>query len=159
MKAIDNITKTLCAYLEGKNILEIACGDSDFSISASKYAEKVLATDISLDRFKCRGLNNISDNIEFLEMSADALDLEDGTFDAAVCYNALGHLIEIIPSVFKEMVRVVKTGGLIVFASTWKMDRILHQVIEDLVILYDGLEVSVEEKSNYSILLIKKTSV
>ncbi|HHW47905.1 MAG TPA: hypothetical protein GXX14_04705 [Clostridiaceae bacterium] len=52
MKIIEKIVQDLSTYLSGKRIIEIACGDSNFSLTASKFAKEILATDISLERAK-----------------------------------------------------------------------------------------------------------
>lgn len=65
MKMIHKIIADFSSYLEGKSILEIACGDSDFSLNAARYATHVCATDISLERINKRELSHIPRNIKF----------------------------------------------------------------------------------------------
>lgn len=118
MRIIETIIQDLKAYLYGKKVLEIACGDSDFSLTTSKYAKKILATDISLERVKRRELKMIPPNIEFKEMNATNLEINDNSFDVSVCYNALGHLKSILRPVLTEMLRVTTKDGYLIFIAT-----------------------------------------
>ncbi len=133
MKIIERISGELKNIVEDKSILEIACGDSEFSLEISKYASSVLATDISLKRFLKRGLKDIPSNLTFEEMNAADLNLPDDRFDIVACYNALAHLEEDLDDVLQEMVRVVRKGGYILFVVTWKMEkRLIQRVAESL---------------------------
>ncbi|MPM37655.1 Ubiquinone/menaquinone biosynthesis C-methyltransferase UbiE [bioreactor metagenome] len=157
MRVIETITKRLSSYLEDKRILEVACGDSEFSINALKYAKQILATDISLERAKRRNLIDIVENIEFKEMNATKLELENDSFDVSVCYNALGHLEGILNSVISEMSRVTTQNGYLIFIATWKMDQKVLLGIENIISKHGNLTISenIDNKS-YNILIIKK---
>lgn len=63
MRRVEKIAQDLSAYLSGKRVLEVACCDSDFSLAASRFAEEVLATDISLERAKRIKLDALKDAI------------------------------------------------------------------------------------------------
>lgn len=160
MKIADEIVKSLSDIIKNKKILEIACGDSEFSLSASKYASEIFATDISLERFYRRNIKEIPDNIKVYEMNAAELKLKDEEFDLTVCYNAIGHLVEMKDLVLSEMLRVTKKGGLLVLIATWTM--IKKYFINYMRIGLEKIMVKIlryMQNSKYSILIIKRISV
>lgn len=157
MKIADEIVKSLSDIIKNKKILEIACGDSEFSLSASKYASEIFATDISLERFYRRNIKEIPDNIKVYEMNAAELKLKDEEFDLTFCYNAIGHLVEMKDLVLSEMLRVTKKGGLVVLIATWTMDKkILYELHENWVRKDNGKDLRYMQNSKYSILIIEK---
>lgn len=42
MVIVEDVVQNLTDYLTGKKVLEVACGNSHFSIAAAKYAKEVL---------------------------------------------------------------------------------------------------------------------
>jgi ubiquinone/menaquinone biosynthesis C-methylase UbiE len=157
MRVIETIMHDFITSLDGKKVLEIACGDSDFSLAASKYAKEVLATDISLERVKKKNLEVIPKNIRFKEMNAANLDIDSYSFDVSACYNGLGHLKSILRPVLMEMIRVTIEGGYLIFIATWKMDKEIFAELKNIinehnnVILYSEIECN-----KYSALIVKK---
>jgi ubiquinone/menaquinone biosynthesis C-methylase UbiE len=90
-------------------------------------------------------------------MDASKLKLKDEEFDLTVCYNAIGHLTEIIDLVLSEMLRVTQNGGQLIFIATWAMDK---RILEELQIVWskriDSKNLQHIQDSKYSILIIKK---
>ncbi len=157
MKTTDKIIDRLRLYFEQKNVLEIACGDSDFSLSVSKYASKVLATDISLERFKRKETKTRPNNIEFMEMDAKNLVIEDSKFDITAFYNAIGHLEDILEDVLIEALRVTKVKGYLIIVATWKLDKRLMGDVKSIIDNYSELKIHEEiDESNYRIIIIQK---
>lgn len=157
MRVIEAIMQDFITYLDGKKVLEIACGDSDFSLTASKYAKEVLATDISLERVKKRNLEVIPKNIRFKEMNAANLDIDNNTFDISACYNGLGHLKSILRLVFIEMIRVTIQGGYLIFIATWKMDKEILNELKNIINEHSNVTLYAEIECNkYSALIVKK---
>ncbi|MHC5038564.1 MAG: class I SAM-dependent methyltransferase [Planctomycetota bacterium] len=158
MKTVDRITKDFKTLLAGRRILEIACGDAAFSRAVSPFAEHVLAIDLSLERAVKHAPGKERKNIEFKEMDASRLDLDSGTFDVAVSFNALGHLEEILPACIREMCRVVRIEGHIIFLATWKMDKALFGKIRKMSALKDtSLKISETRNAAYHSSVWKKT--
>lgn len=155
MRNIDKFLFDFKTYFEDKLVLEIACGDSDFSLSVAKYASSVFATDKSLERINKRNIPAIPSNVKFEEMDAKNLAYSDNYFDVTVCYNALGHLEEILPEVICEMIRVTRYNGYIMFCTSWKADKI---VLESLLSMTpaDGTLHARKQNSFYSSILLKK---
>ena len=76
----------------------------------------------------------------------------------SACYNALGHLESILRPVFKEMFRVTKQDGYLMFIATWKMDMAALNKIKNVVSEYSNLALLTEiNNSKYSTLVIKKS--
>lgn len=160
MKLIETIVEGLEHYLVGKRIIEIACGDSEFTIKASKYAKEIMATDISLERFQRKNFELIPKNIKFLEMNATNLMVDNGSFDITVCYNALGHLKNILGLALGEMVRVTTEEGYLMFIATWKMDKKTIAEVKDIISKYSELTIEADiENSKYRALIVKKNTI
>jgi ubiquinone/menaquinone biosynthesis C-methylase UbiE len=157
MRVVETIVQNLDTYLDGKKILEVACGDSDFSLYASKSAKEVLATDISLERLKRRNLDIIPKNLKFKEMDATNLDIDNDLFDITICYNALGHLESILRSVLIEMARVTTKDGYLIFIATWKMDKRIIPELKKIISEHNNLTIYSDiENSKYKAIIIKK---
>ncbi|WDV46437.1 class I SAM-dependent methyltransferase [Clostridiaceae bacterium M8S5] len=159
MKIVQKIVSDLSSYIKDKRTIEIACGDSDFSYSASKYAKEVLATDISLKRLE----NNIKDipcNFKYAQMDATKLDIENSSYDVSFCYNALGHLQDVLEDVVSQMKRITAINGYLLFIASWKIDKNIIPEVNEIVSKHKDLTVQ-EYKSNhkYHALVIKKVSI
>lgn len=101
---------------KGEQVLDIAAGTG---LVTFRLAEKVgnsghvLGTDISDEMVmlgqriaESRGIKNVN----FRQMGAEELDLEDEIFDLVVCALGLMYVPE-VDTAFKEMYRVLKPGG------------------------------------------------
>ena len=157
MSITANIVKGLDTYLSDKKVLEIACGDSEFSLNASRYAKTVLATDISLERLRKRGLDAIPKNVEFREMDATNLDIDNDSVDVSVCYNALGHLEDFLKPVLMEMARVTVKNGYLIFIATWKMDKAILSKLKNVICDYSNLAICADmENREHRTIIIKR---
>ena len=104
----------------GERVLEIACGNGEFSRRMAEIGADVLATDFSdtmLERARTRG-----GDVEYRH--ADAADEaamlalgEPGGFDAAVCNMAIMDMREIEPMA-AALASLVRPGGRFVFSTT-----------------------------------------
>ncbi len=123
MRRVDRVVEDLKDFLSGK-ILEVACGEADFSLAVSEYADFVCGIDTSLTRLERKG-TRIPDHVHFQKMDAAHLGFKDESFDVIVGYNTVGHLVDILDDCVFEMIRVLKSNRFLVFITTWKMDRAL----------------------------------
>lgn len=119
MKKTDKLVQLLKTQIEGKDILEVACGGAEFSISASSLAKS--GSCIDLDDSRLRKEIEQTD-IKFCIMDASKMDYSDGSFDTIVIYNAFYHIQSQWNAIEKECRRVLRSGGSIFIASTWKLD-------------------------------------
>ncbi len=101
---------------QGDHVLDLAAGTGDQSLLAARIVGpggSLLATDISADMLtiaarvaELEGLTNITTRV----MDAEQLDLEDHTFEAAIC--RLGLMLLPHPErALREIHRVLKPGG------------------------------------------------
>lgn len=111
------------------DILNVACGDERFNNKLLEVAEKVIAVDLDEDELK-----NLEKNCppEFKnKLQTKKIDIrnkfvfDDETFDGVFCTGTL-HLFEskIIIKILKEMKRVLKKNGKIVFDFATDIKRV-----------------------------------
>lgn len=123
MKQLERIIEQLREEIEGKTIIELACGTADFSLAAAKYAERIICLDLNDSRLKeaVRCMPNLS----FFKADAAHTGLEDGLFDTAILYQAFYHIEDRWPEILAETKRILKPGGRLYVISSWKLDKAL----------------------------------
>lgn len=132
MKIIDKVIKKFRKDIEGKHILEIACGQASFSIAASKTALHIDCIDIDDKRLdpEARKLHNL----KFHVMDARKLEFDDALFDTVILYNTVKHLEYCMAEVINEAARVLKNEGCIYVISSFSMDKpVIQNVLPDIV--------------------------
>jgi SAM-dependent methyltransferase len=114
---------------EGERVLDVATGPgvvAALAAAAVGPSGRVVATDLApewgevvAERSRRAGLANV----EFRAMSADALDLPDGSFDAALCQFGL-MFVPAPAAALREMRRMLRPGGRL-GAVVWStLDRV-----------------------------------
>ena len=122
MKKTDALVKMLNSDIENKDVLEVACGTADFSVSAAQLANSVSCIDLDDSRLTdLTGKNNVS----FKIMDASEMTFLKDTFDTIVIYNAFFHIQTQWSEIEKECLRVLKSKGIIYIVGTWKLDTSL----------------------------------
>ena len=119
MKKTDRLVTILAPDIVHKDVLEVACGAADFSISAARIANKVYCIDIDDSRLNNRVKGN---NIRFEIMDAAKMSYADNVFDTIVIYNAFFHIQSEWADIERECKRVIKKHGKIYIAGTWNLD-------------------------------------
>ena len=100
----------------GERVLETACGTGLVTFRIAKEIEpdgEVLATDISEDMVSLADATAQKQqlhNVSFQRMDAEKLELDDNSFDLAVCGLGLMYVADPLESL-NEMHRVLKPGG------------------------------------------------
>jgi ubiquinone/menaquinone biosynthesis C-methylase UbiE len=100
----------------GHRVLDIAAGDGDQSIMAARRVGPqgyILATDISSSLLAYASTSALEaglKNIETRVMDGENLELEDASFDAAICRQGL-MLMPHVDQAMSEIYRVLKSGG------------------------------------------------
>jgi SAM-dependent methyltransferase len=112
----------------GDVVLELAAGQGDvgFAVAPSLgESGRLIASDFSaamLEIARLRGEALGLTNVEFLELDAEALDLEESSVDGVVC--RWGYMLMPHPAVaLAETRRVLRPGGRLVFAVWAGADR------------------------------------
>ncbi|MBP7828990.1 MAG: class I SAM-dependent methyltransferase [Kiritimatiellae bacterium] len=105
--------------LEGR-VLEIGTGKGRFLAQLLKHVPRVTTIDVDPAEQRCARLNVAYEKppgrARFVIADARALPWKDASFDAVVSVNALHHMTR-IPTVLREILRVVRPGGKIVLAD------------------------------------------
>ncbi|GHO42115.1 class I SAM-dependent methyltransferase [Ktedonospora formicarum] len=138
----------------GDRVLDIAAGMGDQSILAARLVEPtgcVLATDISADMLQVAASRAQQENLTMIRtrvMDAEQLELDDETFDAAICRNGL-MLVKRLGQALSEIRRVLKPGGALA-ALVWSEPQRnpLHALPLALISKYTGAENTCSNASN-----------
>ncbi len=102
-------------------VLEVSAGtgkDSEIIASRLNKDGGLWLLDISPDMlsFNVERLKNVGVPTEHVVASACSIPFNDNTFDALYCFAGVGHFPD-LPKGLKEMARVVKPGGKVVFCE------------------------------------------
>lgn len=135
MKRVETAISRLMPDIDGKRVLEPACGCAEFSIAATAHAAEVVCFDLDDQRLNPEATH--TERLRFEIMDATAMRFPDGSFDTVVLYNAIGHLAHIAEPVLWECLRVVNTTGVAWVVSSFRMDKAVIQ--ETLLPLLDHL--------------------
>jgi len=121
LKLVGPSSERLLDVQPGETVLEIACGNGQFSRRMAQLGASVVATDFSqrfLERAQARTVEH-ADRIEYRHVDAtdeaQLLALGEGRFDAAVCLMALMDMTDIEPLV-RTLPRLLRPGARFVFA-------------------------------------------
>lgn len=103
---------------DGARVLDVACGNGQFSRRLAELGAHVTATDFSaalIERAKARTTNeNVAYKVIDATDESQLIALGAGQFDAAVCNMALQDIADIAP-LFRALRLLVKQGGRFVF--------------------------------------------
>jgi SAM-dependent methyltransferase len=103
----------------GQRVLDVACGTGVVAVTAARHGARVTGLDLTpalLERAR-ENSRTAAVEIDWHEGDAENLPFEDGAFD--VVLSQFGHIFAPRPDVaVAEMLRVLKPGGTIAFA-TW----------------------------------------
>jgi SAM-dependent methyltransferase len=109
----------------GQNVLDVACGTGVVAVTAARIGARVRGLDLTPELLERASENARIANLEidFREGDAEALPFDDAAFD--VVLSQFGHMFAPRPDVVvAEMLRVLKPGGTIAFA-TWPPELLI----------------------------------
>ncbi len=118
-KRTDALAKAIAPELQAKDVLEVACGSAEFSLSAVSYAKTVSCIDLDDSRLSPAIWGS---GVEFRVMDAALMEYPEASFDTVVLYNAFAHVEKQWVEIEKECKRVLRPGGALYLISTWKLD-------------------------------------
>jgi len=109
-------------WVEGKRVLDVACGEGYGSALLARRAASVAGVDISpqaIDHAKATYAS--LRNVEFIHASCTALPVEAASFDVAVSFETLEHIAE-QSQFLDELARVLKPGGVLLLSCPNKLE-------------------------------------
>jgi SAM-dependent methyltransferase len=109
----------------GQDVLDVGCGTGVVAITAARIGARVRGLDLTPELLERARENARVANVEidFREGDVEALSFADATFD--VVLSQFGHMFAPRPEVaIREMLRVLKPGGTIAFA-TWPAELLI----------------------------------
>ena len=109
----DNVCEYIRPYLNrNMNVLELACGSGQLSLSLSKYTKNWIGTDFSEQMILEARKHGEYENLAFEIADATSLNFVDGEFDCVVIANAL-HIMPNPDKAMIEIYRVLKPNGIL----------------------------------------------
>ncbi len=109
----------------GQNVLDVGCGTGVVAITAARIGGRIYGVDLTPELLERARENASVANVEidFREGDAEELPFTDATFD--VVLSQFGHMFAPRPDIaIREMLRVLKPGGTIAFA-TWPPELLI----------------------------------
>jgi SAM-dependent methyltransferase len=109
----------------GQNVLDVGCGTGVVAITAARIGARVRGVDLTPELLERARENASVANVEidFREGDAEALPFDDAQFD--IVLSQFGHMFAPRPEIaIAEMLRVLKPGGTIAFA-TWPRELLI----------------------------------
>lgn len=144
MKRVEQAIEHIAENISGKAVLEVACGCAEFSLAAAQTAKRVDGIDLNYLRLPPSARK--TEGFKFTVMDATNMAFPEGSFDAAVMYNAIGHLGAVLEKVLKECLRVTKPGGAIFVISSFRID--MPVIDEKLLPLLAKKQIAFAEESD-----------
>lgn len=151
MKRVEQAIEHIAENISGKAVLEVACGCAEFSLAAAQTAKSV--DGIDLDYLRLPPSARKTEGFKFTVMDATNMAFPEGSFNAAVMYNAIGHLGAVLEKVLKECLRVTKPGGAIFVISSFRID--MPVIDEKLLPLLAKKQIAFAEESDGTFRYIK----
>ncbi|MHA1397889.1 MAG: corrinoid protein-associated methyltransferase CpaM [Candidatus Heimdallarchaeaceae archaeon] len=131
-KAYDRLVQHVEA---GSYVLDIGCGTGILTIKAAKKGAKVFGIDINPEMLEIAEKKSVKEKLEekvvLKEMGVAELDsLKEGQFDvvmSGLCFSELSE--QEILYTLREITRLLKEGGLLLFADEIKSSSFLKRVV------------------------------
>ncbi|WP_154222387.1 class I SAM-dependent methyltransferase [Marinicella rhabdoformis] len=108
-------------WVEGKVVLDAACGEGYGSHILSHKADRVLGVDVSVEAIEHAKSEYSNKNLRFMHSDILALDLPENSVDVVVSFETIEHLAEHeqLLAVFK---RVLKDDGMLIISTPDKAE-------------------------------------
>ncbi|MFG6157358.1 glycoside hydrolase family 99-like domain-containing protein [Halomonas sp. 1390] len=108
-------------HVEGKRVLDIACGEGYGSHLLAGAAQQVIGVDISEDAVAHATEHYRRDNLEYRQGDCAAIPLADASVDVVVSFETIEHHDQ-HETMLSEIKRVLVPGGLLVISSPDKRE-------------------------------------
>ncbi|MGG0814138.1 rhamnan synthesis F family protein [Paenibacillus alvei] len=104
--------------VEGKKILDAACGEGYGSALLAGASESVVGIDISDESIKWASEKYQLDNLKYMKANITSLPFEDESFDVVVSFETIEHVDELSQHLFlKEVKRVLRKDGIFIVST------------------------------------------
>ena len=117
--------------LPGKRLLDVGCGPGTYTAVLATMGANTWGFDISpvaIERAKITAeANGVADRCHFQVASATDIPFDRETFDIVFCGQVIHHLWK-YPNVDSELHRVIKPGGILVFAEGIRSNPVYNAV-------------------------------
>jgi len=149
--------------VEGKNLLDIACGEGTFAVKMAEKGFDVVGIDISREQIEIAKEKDVDEEIDFKIQDMRELFFQ-GRFDVVTCwYDSLNYILDKdeLLEVFKGVYNSLRKGGIFVFDmnTIYVMEEVWEEqtmVKEDSREIFDMIEQNYDEEKH--ITSIKLTS-
>ncbi len=103
-------------FIQGKDVLDIACGEGYGSLILSKYASSVIGVDIDSECIEFAQSKYVRENIKFLKGSCDEIPVESLSIDVVVSFETIEHHDQ-HDEMLEEIKRILKPDGILIISS------------------------------------------
>jgi SAM-dependent methyltransferase len=105
-------------FVEGRRVLDIACGEGYGAALLAQVAASVTGVDIDADSIARASQTYAAASLRFVAGPATALPLPDASVDAIVSFETIEHLpADAQPRMLAEFARVLAPGGIVILSS------------------------------------------
>lgn len=104
------------AFVQGKRVLDVACGEGYGSAMLAEVADTVVGVDVSPEVIVHANQRYKRRNLRFVHGDAAALDLPDRGFDIVVSFETIEHLTA-QQAMLDGIKRVLSPGGMLIISS------------------------------------------
>ncbi len=105
-----------CQLVQGKRVLDLACGEGYGSHLLASRASKVIGIDNASEAIAHASTKYVENNLEYRLGDATQIELADASVDVVVCFETLEHLGE-QSQMLAEFRRVLTPEGLLVIST------------------------------------------
>lgn len=102
--------------VQGKTVLDVACGEGYGSFLMAEVAHSVVGVDISDEAVRHASSAYSNQNLKFIQGSASSLLFPNDSFDVVVSFETIEHLLE-QEEMIAEIRRVLRPSGVLVISS------------------------------------------
>ncbi|WP_321947699.1 glycosyltransferase [Paraburkholderia sp. J10-1] len=140
---LEHVHRYLCAaeLCEGKNVLDIACGEGYGASLLARNAASVIGVDIAREAIDHASRQHAGANLEYRVGSAEKIPVADASIDVVVSFETIEHHDQ-QNEMMAELRRVMRPGGVLVMSSP---DRVVYSELPGFHNPYHVKELTREE--------------
>jgi len=112
----DTFVRKIKSYCNGKDVLEIGCGDGARSRQLSQTCKSWIGIDPDPESIQHANESGLPEDTQFVQGVAEDLQWPDATFDVVMFTLSLHHIdVDIMSAAVDEAIRVVRPKGIVIF--------------------------------------------